>query len=228
MTRPLHRRRRAWAQPSSRLLARHDRGRSLLEIVIVIAVTVCLAAIALPNVLMAYDQLRLNAAAMEFSGMIQRTRSTAVVQNAPAALRLVSSSTYCPKGPTLWIDANANGTMDANEYARYCVSSHISIATASTTVPASISDALLGDITSVTVSVAGLATPVYFNARGLPCQYNSTNGTCSATISSGSTASSWVYYLYDSPAVGATNWAAVTITPAGRVKVWTWNGSAWK
>lgn len=209
--------------------ARHmgERGRTMLEMLIVIAIGVCLAALALPNVLMAYDLLRLNAAAMEFSGMIQRTRSTAVVQNAPAALRL-STSTFCSIGTTLWIDANANGTMDANEYARYCVSSHISIANSTTTLPASISDALLGDMTSITVNVAGIATPVYFNGRGLPCQYSSTSGTCNATISSGTTASSWVYYLYDSPSLGAKNWAAISITPAGRVRVWNWNGSAWK
>jgi len=203
-------------------------GRSLLEMLIVVAIGVCLAALALPNVLMAYDQLRLNAAAMEFSGMIQRTRSTAVVQNAPAALHLSASSTYCSPGATLWIDANANGSMDTNEYARYCVSSHIGIANSTTTLPATISDALLGDMTNITISVAGVATPVYFNARGLPCQYNSTNGICNATISSGTTASSWVYYLYDSPKLGVKNWAAISITPAGRVRVWGWNGSAWK
>ena len=118
--------------------------------------------------------------------------------------------------------------MDSTEFARFCVSPRVAVANAGTALPASVSDALLGNLGSVTISLAGLATPVYFNARGLPCHFNTANGTCSATISSGTSATSWVYYLYNNPYVGAANWAAVTVTPAGRVRVWSWNGAAWK
>jgi len=97
-------------------------------LIIAISIGTCLTAIALPNVLMAYDRLRLNSTAMEFSGMIQRTRSTAVSQNAPAALRLTANAGFCPQASTLWIDANSNGTMDSTEFARFCVSPRIAVA----------------------------------------------------------------------------------------------------
>lgn len=203
-------------------------GRSLLEMLVVIAITACVAVVALPNVLMSYEQFRLSSAATDLSTMIQRTRAAAVSQNAPAALQFSTSSTVCSPSATFWIDLNTNGSVDANEMARYCLSRRISVATSTSSVPSTINDALLGNMSSVTVNVASSSVPVYFNARGVPCQYNSTNKTCSAIISGGATASSWVYYLYDAPYLGSNGWAAVTVTPAGRVKVWRWDGSAWK
>jgi hypothetical protein len=36
-----------------------------------------------------------------------------------------------------------------------------------------------------------------------------------------------VVYFTDTRTVGTPGWAAVTISPAGRVASWIWNGSSW-
>jgi len=56
-----------------------------------------------------------------------------------------------------------------------------------------------------------------FNSTGLPCAYSS--GTCPIR--------GFIYYFHDSRLAGQTGWAALSISPAGRLKKWYWNGSTW-
>ena len=56
-----------------------------------------------------------------------------------------------------------------------------------------------------------------FNTTGLPCVYNS--GAC--------TNHGFAYYFHDSRPQGQVGWAALSISPAGRLKKWYWNGSSW-
>jgi hypothetical protein len=56
-----------------------------------------------------------------------------------------------------------------------------------------------------------------FNVTGLPCTYN--NGVC--------TNKGFIYYFHDLRPEGQQGWGALTISPAGRLKKWYWNGSIW-
>lgn len=56
-----------------------------------------------------------------------------------------------------------------------------------------------------------------FNTTGLPCVYS--GGLC--------TNYGFVYYFTDTRPMGQSGWAALSISPAGRLKEWFWNGSAW-
>jgi hypothetical protein len=78
--------------------------------------------------------------------------------------------------------------------------------------PSTLSDAKLG----FNLSPSPTVTDASFNSRGLPCA-----GSCNS-ISGG-----FVYYFSDSRPWGKPGWAAISITPAGRIKVWTWSGTAW-
>ena len=62
-----------------------------------------------------------------------------------------------------------------------------------------------------------LTSDASFNSTGLPCAYNS--GTCPNN--------GFIYYFHDSRPAGQTGWAALSISPAGRLKKWYWNGSTW-
>jgi len=62
-----------------------------------------------------------------------------------------------------------------------------------------------------------LTSDASFNSTGLPCAYNS--GTCPN--------SGFIYYFHDARPAPQTGWAALSISPAGRLKKWYWNGSAW-
>jgi hypothetical protein len=59
---------------------------------------------------------------------------------------------------------------------------------------------------------------VVFNQRGLPCTYIAATGVCTMT--------GYLYYFRLSSTLG-DQWGAITVTPAGRIRVWTFNGADW-
>ena len=56
-----------------------------------------------------------------------------------------------------------------------------------------------------------------FNSRGLPCSYS--GGTC--------TSNGFIAYYKDDRISSSSGWSAISISPAGRIKRWFWNESAW-
>jgi hypothetical protein len=75
--------------------------------------------------------------------------------------------------------------------------------------PATISTAVLGFTPETTVPS--------FNTRGLPCKFS--GGTC--------TNEGFLYYFKDTSRQGSKGWAALSISPAGRIKKWFWTGAKW-
>jgi hypothetical protein len=78
-----------------------------------------------------------------------------------------------------------------------------------TNAPVAIADATLG-YTPQTGDVS-------FNSRGLPC----------ANLGLTCPNNGFVYYFKDTRRTGNSGWAAVSISPAGRIKKWFWGGTAW-
>jgi hypothetical protein len=70
---------------------------------------------------------------------------------------------------------------------------------------------------STVLGFTPLTTDITFNTRGLPCSYSS--GIC--------TNSGFLYYFKDTSQTGTRGWAAISISPAGRIKRWAWSGAAW-
>jgi hypothetical protein len=61
-----------------------------------------------------------------------------------------------------------------------------------------------------------------FNARGLPCTPILAAGvpsTCNVTAG-------YVYFYRSTGAFGG-QWIAISVTPAGRIRVWSWDGTRW-
>lgn len=67
--------------------------------------------------------------------------------------------------------------------------------------------------------VPGLA----WNERGLPCQRTTTSSPCANLISTGSVA--WIQYLQMQKSAAEVTYAAVTVSPTGRIKTWTYSGA---
>ncbi len=63
-----------------------------------------------------------------------------------------------------------------------------------------------------------------FNARGLPCVVS--GSLCNT--SAGGAPVGFLYFLEGQQAFKGTGWAAVSVSPAGRVKVWVWSGKSWQ
>jgi hypothetical protein len=73
------------------------------------------------------------------------------------------------------------------------------------------------EITSAQLSFTAITADPSFNSRGLPCEYDS--GVC--------TNRGFVFYFKDHRPIGVNRWAAVSISPAGRIKRWMWSGTDW-
>src|SRR2546430_673778 len=86
-----------------------SKGFSLLEIVIVMAVMLCLAGVAFPIFTKISYNVRLKSAAVNLSGLMQQARIQAARQNA------VYTITIPAAGGTACIDLNRDGTCQSGE-----------------------------------------------------------------------------------------------------------------
>jgi type II secretory pathway pseudopilin PulG len=90
----------------------NERGRTLLEMVFVLALILILSSILMPG-LRAYSQeVQLMGAAQSFRGQFREAYSVAIKQNVQTAIRFESG----PDGPTysIYVDGNHNGVLSAD------------------------------------------------------------------------------------------------------------------
>ena len=185
-------------------------GFSLTELVIVVAITLTLAAITGPEVMQAVRMARLRSAGADLAGLMQDARIMAAKSNTIIAIQ------YTPINglPAAFVDTDGNNT--------YTVGKPVVVFTQGVT-PAL--DAPNGSPSKYVLAGDTSGTTPYdnknvlaFSPRGLPCNYVST-----ATAPCPTPAPSYFVYYLNSP----NGWVAVVVTRAGRTKVSTWNGSAW-
>lgn len=184
---------RVWA-------TRTEAGFSLLEMVIVVAILMVIAAMAIPKIMTNVADIRLRGAVNSASGIIQDGRMMAIKDN---VLRKVK---YSNTNGVVYIDLDDNGSPTTTEPQ---VQMGTTVLAAST--PTGVTGLTSTDLSYTPTTV----TSIMFNPRGLPC---SAANTCGAGM---------VFYFTDSRTVGSPGWAAVSVSPAGRVKTWLWNGSRW-
>ena len=177
-------------------------GFSLLELMIVVGIIMVVSAMAMPKLMTTIADVRLRGAVNSASGIIQSARMIAIKDN---KLRKVKYSNVSGGG-FVYVDLNDDGTIQATE-PQVQMGSTIMAYSAPTGLSALTSTEL--NYTPTTV------TSIMLNARGLPCSAATTCGV------------GMVIYFTDSRTVGSPGWAAVSVSPAGRVKTWMWNGSAW-
>lgn len=185
--------------------SRRARGFSVLELLVVVAVGLVVAALAMPNVMTAVANMRLRSATSNISGLVQDGRMNSVKRNRRTDILFSMQN----NARVLYADFDLSGGFSSSDRA-------IQIpATINNTDPASgpgaIPDTTLGFTPDYSNSL-----PISFNSRGLPCRFAS--GTC--------TLASFVLYFNETRALGG-GWAAVSISRAGRIKTWYWNGNSW-
>ena len=180
-------------------------GFTLVELCVVMAITVVMASLAVPQVMKTYYSAQVRDAANQFSALVQQANIlaeqknvtipvyTGAVQNGANGAFIACSSSSCPSG--------GNGT---------------SYQSGDTAV------SFAGDVTSGSSSSApsGLS-PGFTAATGT--MYFSPRGTTVTAPGGFGLANGYVFYFKDSRG----DWAAVSVTSIGRTKVWVWNGSNW-
>ncbi|MGI9103785.1 MAG: pilus assembly FimT family protein [Terriglobales bacterium] len=184
----------------TRIRLRSARGFSILELIIVVAITLTIAAIAIPKVVIATQDFKLRSTASSLSGLVQKCRMLAVARN------IFNPVTYSGGG----FSCAVTGTNSAN------------VLLPSTVVVDNTGGGFSTSSMSMSWTSSAVVGPPEFNPRGLPCVVPSGGGQCAVT------GQGYIYYLRQDRAVGATGWAAITVTPAGRARVWTWDGNNWQ
>jgi len=204
---------------------------------IVVVIVLILSAVLAPKMLQVIDNQKLQSSAQAYSGLLQQARARAVQDNTPYQ---VLTTTY-NGSPMAYVDLAGNETYNpggANPDPAVQLANPITIT--DTGAPAGFDTVtLLNTIplnlesTPAMVDITGTSTPgLAFNERGLPCQRIAAGAACknSTTINVGGTPTqtlvAWVTYLRFTRRDGGYNWAAVTVTPAGRIKTWSYQSTS--
>jgi len=214
-----------------------QRGFSLLEMTVVVAIVLILSAVLAPRMLQIIDSQKLQSSAQAYAGLLQQARARAVQDNTAyqvltttfngspmAYVDLTQDQTYTPGGanpdpavqlanPIVITDTNAPTGFDT--------------VTLLNTIPLNL------ESTPAMVDKNGSSSPgLAFNERGLPCQRTAVGVACKNSTSvnvngkATQTLVAWVTYLRYTRRDGGFSWAAVTVTPAGRIKAWSYQNTS--
>lgn len=190
---------------------RRCRGFSLLEMIIVVAILLVTTALATPSIVDVIANMRLRAGMSSLSGLLQNARMTAVKTNRMKSVKFA----ILANGPIACIqDASSTSACGPGD-----PMVQLGAPVSKVTTPSGAGAPTAFDSTMLSFSPDATNSPT-FNPNGLPCVYSTSSpGSCPAT--------GFVFYFTDARPLGKNGWAAVTISPAGRVKTWYWNGNAW-
>ncbi len=180
-------------------------GYSLLELLIVFMVLLVAMAFAMPTLLTALSNMRLRSSASDVAALIQEIRMRAIRDNRfqIGACRPANDCNFA------WLDLNREHQL--SEGVRL--------------VPDGSGNPVMPQATVGFAPTPNV--PPAFNPSGMPCLLN--NPTLSlATVCSSVPPAGFVYFVRAQRPSGAEGWAAVSVSPAGRVRVWTWNGTQWR
>jgi prepilin-type N-terminal cleavage/methylation domain-containing protein len=191
-------------------------GFSLQEVMVVLAIGLIATAMALPAMSNAIANMKLRGSMTTVSGFLQNARAVAVKEN--------KTKTACHYNQTVDPYPLVYFLRDATD----CTSLTAATADVQVELEAPISPLSApsgtGAPTPITNAQMGLTadpltTDPSFNSRGLPCTYA---GGSICTTNSG-----FIEYFKDNRFGASGGWAAISISPAGRIKRWFWNGATW-
>ena len=181
----------------------------MLEVLAVTAISMIVTVIAIPNMITAISNMRLRSSMTSLAGVLQNCRMLAVKQNQIMTTHFAVSTFGAGNGVIAYVktatDPNPISTTDSQVQLEQPVTQVTSL-----TGPDAPSSAPTLGFTAATGSPS-------FTTTGLPCAYS--GGSCSN--------SGFVYYFHDTRASTKTGWAAISLSPAGRLKKWYWNGTTW-
>ena len=211
-------------------------GFSLIELLVVVAILMVVAAVSVPNIMQAIAQVRLRSAANTVAGMLQQGRMRAIRDNGGSNgyYRVIADPVGSTDSDIVCIDLNNNGTCTgstdtgtgagANQEPQARLGGTNRLTTSAP--PYSVQTAAGFNASGANLNVVeqDKNLQVYFNSRGLPCAISGSR--CVSNASGNGNPYAYIYYITDGrPIYG---WAAVTVSVGGRIRVWMYAGNnAW-
>ena len=183
-------------------------GFTLLEVMIVLAVTLIIGSLAVPKMMATFNDIRLRYVATNISGLLQSARIQAVRRNTFFAIQPGVQA----GGPIYYIDKPGAG------YAPGDFMVAIDPTVVVTQGPITAAPNAGAFIAGLNFAVDPAADPPSFSARGLPCI--GTPAACPQVPGQG-------FVMFMSRAVGSGNtpWVAVVVNPSGHIQIWSSDGA---
>jgi Tfp pilus assembly protein FimT len=179
----------------------------MIELLVVLAIIVTLIGIGIPSMATIISNARLSGGVTNLSGLLQNCRMMAIKENKTKSTHF----TVMANGPVAYVKNAA----DTSSLLSTDTQAQLGAPLTKYTLPTG--TGAPPEITPTELSFTPVTSDPSFNSRGLPCEYS--GGVC--------TSKGFVYYFKDTRPLGASRWAAVSISPAGRIKRWFWTGSNW-
>ena len=201
----------------SRSYATHlERGFSLIELLIVVSIALIAASLVFINMRVAVRTSRLQASATSYANLLQTARIRAVQDDRYYS---VLTATTANGVPFAYVDIPGTQIFVQTDPMSVLAQGVVARPYSAGPAPANLISQFLPAGTSGTVNAAA-AGPT-FGPRGLPCTPVTNAGytTCPYI-----TPTSFITFLQHQDG-GA--WEAITITPAGRIRLWSYGGTRW-
>lgn len=191
-------------------------GFSMIELAVVLAVTMIISAMAIPQVMNMMTLFKLRNSCTQFVGIVQQARSRSVQDNKYYSVYFNTSATGMTEA-----FVNVNGsTIDPldpiTSWSPEVKAQPLANAPGTSGLQASFLPTAGGYL----LYDANLpATPITFSPMGIPC--NLAGG--SVCANPGTAVAYWAFFQD----TRSQQWEAVTVTPAGKVQKWMYSGTTW-
>jgi len=187
-------------------------GFTLLELTSVVAISMIVMMTAAPNMMNGIGNIRLRSSMTSLAGVLQNCRMLAVKKNFVMSTHFIATNYVDSTGVLAFVKkASDTSLVNASDSQVQLEEPVAQVTTLSG--PGAPTIALDSSFLGFSVQ-SGDAS---FTPTGLPCAYS--GGTCTNT--------GFAYYFHDKRPAPRTGWAGLSISPAGRLKKWYWNGSTW-
>ena len=198
-------------QTRSRIRYRQPAGFSLLEVMAVAAISMIVTMVGVPNLITTMGNIRLRSSMTSLAGVLQNCRMLSVKQNEIMSTHFAVTTYGASNGVIAYVKKAA----DTNPL--YISDSQVQLEQPVTQVTTPSGVGAPATLSTSTLGFTPQTGDPSFTTTGLPCVYS--GGHC--------TNMGFAYYFHDNRAGSGSGWAAISISPAGRLKKWFWNGSIW-